>query len=46
MYCERCEHLGHTKDQIGWVVKICNHPSSKGKYCAELKECPINKVIF
>ena len=46
MYCERCEYLGHAKDQNGWAFKICNHPDNKGRFCGELKKCPINKVIF
>jgi hypothetical protein len=46
MYCERCEYLGQSKDQNGWAFKICNHPDNKGRFCGELKKCPINKVIF
>ena len=46
MYCERCEYLGHAKDQYGWQFKTCNHPVNNGKFCGELKKCPINKKIF
>lgn len=46
MYCERCEYLGHVKDQQGWQFKTCNHPVSNGKFCGELKNCPINNKIF
>ena len=46
MYCERCEYLSHAKDQQGWQFKTCNHPVNNGKFCGELKKCPINKKIF
>ena len=50
MYCERCEYLGHARDQYGWQFKTCNHPVNNGKFCGELKKCPINNfsniIIF
>lgn len=46
MNCERCEYLGHMKDQYGWAFKTCSCPPYKGKFVGEIKECPIGKEIF
>lgn len=38
--CKHCEHCRRVYAQNGWSIVGCFHEPYRGKWIAEIKECP------
>lgn len=45
-YCYGCEYCQEQQDQQGWWFHMCTHPVNNGRFCGELKSCPIKRKVF